>query len=83
MTRAGTPLVAAAAVAIVLFALAATAGAHPVTGRIIPHAFVRAQAPPTTADCQSALGISCYSPTQLQTAYDLKPLYAQGLTGKG
>jgi subtilase family serine protease len=83
MTRAGTPLVAAAAVAIVLFALAATAGAHPVTGRIIPHAFVRAQAPPTTADCQSAFGISCYSPTQLQTAYDLKPLYAKGLNGKG
>jgi subtilase family serine protease len=83
MTRAGTPLVAAAAVAIVLFALAATAGAHPVTGRIIPHAFVRGQAPPTTADCQSAFGISCYSPTQLQTAYDLKPLYAKGLNGKG
>ena len=83
MKRAGTPLVAAAAVAIVLFALAATAGAHPVTGRIIPHAFVRAQAPPTTAQCQTALGISCYGPTQLQTAYDLKPLYAKGLTGKG
>jgi subtilase family serine protease len=83
MKRAGTPLVAAAAVAIVLFALAATAGAHPVSGRIIPHAFVRAQAPPTTADCQTAIGISCYGPTQLQTAYDLKPLYAKGLTGRG
>jgi subtilase family serine protease len=83
MKRAGTPLVAAVAVAIALFALAATAGAHPVSGRIIPHAFVRAQAPPTTADCQTALGISCYGPTQLQTAYDLKPLYAKGLTGKG
>ena len=83
MKRAGTPLVAAAAVAIVLFGLAATAGAHPVTGRIIPHAFVRGQAPPTTADCQANIGISCYGPTQLQTAYDLKPLYAKGLTGKG
>jgi subtilase family serine protease len=83
MKRAGTSLVAAAAVATALFALAATAGAHPVTGRIIPHAFVRGQAPPTTADCQAGIGISCYSPNQLQTAYDLKPLYAKGLTGKG
>ena len=83
MKRAGAPLVAAAAVAIVLFGLAATAGAHPVTGRIIPHAFVRGQAPPTTADCQANIGISCYGPTQLQTAYDLTPLYAKGLTGKG
>ena len=83
MKRAGTPLVAAAAVAIALFALAATAGAHPVSGRIAPHTFVRGQVPPTTADCQSAFGISCYGPGQLQTAYDLKPLYAKGLTGKG
>ena len=29
------------------------------------------------------IGISCYGPTQLQTAYDLKPLYAKGLNGKG
>jgi subtilase family serine protease len=83
MKRAGKPLVAAAAVAIVLFGLAATAGAHPVTGRIIPHVFVGGQTPPTTAACQASIGISCYGPTQLQTAYDLKPLYAKGLTGKG
>jgi subtilase family serine protease len=83
MKRAGMPLVAAAAVAIALFALAATAGAHPVTGRVSPNVFAGGQAPPTTADCQAALGISCYAPAQLQTAYDLKPLYARGLTGKG
>ena len=83
MKRAGTPLVAAAAVAIVLFGLAATAGAHPVTGRIIPHVFVGGQAPPTTAACQANIGIACYGPTQLQTAYDLKPLYANGLDGRG
>ena len=46
-------------------------------------AFVRGQAPPTMADCQANIGISCYGPTQLQTAYDLKALYAKGLTGKG
>jgi subtilase family serine protease len=83
MKRAGTSLVAALMLATALFALAGTAGAHPVSGRIAPHAFVRGQAPPTTADCQTAFGISCYAPGQLQTAYDLKPLYAQGLTGKG
>jgi subtilase family serine protease len=83
MKRAGTSLIAAAAVATALFALAATASAYPVTGRIAPHAFVAAQAPPSTQDCRTQLGISCYSPNQLQTAYDLKPLYANGLTGKG
>ena len=83
MKRAGTWLVAAAALATALFVLAATAGAHPVSGRIAPHTFVGGQAPPTTADCQASIGISCYSPNQLQTAYDLKPLYANGLTGKG
>jgi subtilase family serine protease len=40
-------------------------------------------APPTTADCLAQQGISCYDPSQLQTAYNLKPLYAKGLTGKG
>ena len=83
MKRAGTPLVAAAAVAIALFALAATAGAHPVAGRVTPHVFSGGTAPPTTADCLATLEISCYAPSQLQTAYDLKPLYAKGLTGKG
>ncbi len=41
------------------------------------------QAPPTTADCLGAFGIACYGPTQFQTAYDMPPLYAAGLTGKG
>ena len=83
MKRAGTPLVAAAAVAIVLFGLAATAGAHPVTGRIIPHVFVGGQAPPTTAACQANIGIACYAPFQLQKAYDLNSLYSGGWDGTG
>jgi hypothetical protein len=41
MKRAGTSLVAALVLATALFALAGTAGAHPVSGRIAPHAFVR------------------------------------------
>lgn len=41
------------------------------------------QSPPTTADCVAQAGIPCYAPFQLQQAYDLKPLYARGLTGRG
>jgi subtilase family serine protease len=39
--------------------------------------------PPTTAECQEMFGINCYSPPQFQQAYDLKPLYNEGLTGAG
>ena len=41
------------------------------------------QSPPSTADCVVSAGIPCYAPFQLQQAYDLKPLYARGLTGRG
>src|SRR5207245_2509882 len=40
-------------------------------------------APPTTADCRQQIGIACYQPGQIQTAYDLGPLYSQGLDGTG
>jgi subtilase family serine protease len=44
----------------------------------------RAQvAPPTTADCERAYNVACYEPGQIQQAYDLAPLYARGVTGKG
>ncbi|HEY4461314.1 MAG TPA: S53 family peptidase [Streptosporangiaceae bacterium] len=31
----------------------------------------------------ASLGIACYSPLQVQRAYDLPPLFAKGLTGRG
>ena len=37
---------------------------------------------PTTA-CQADLGMSCYTPLQYRAAYDLNPLYARGITGRG
>jgi subtilase family serine protease len=40
-------------------------------------------AAPTSAWCIRAFGINCYSPRQLQQAYDLPPLYARGLDGQG
>jgi len=39
--------------------------------------------PPTIAQCQSALGVECYGPSQIRQAYDMQPLYNAGLTGAG
>jgi len=58
-------------------------------GRVAPRPSARLlarrhwQAPPTTAQCQASTGVSCYAPSQLQRAYNLKPLYKRGLTGRG
>jgi subtilase family serine protease len=40
-------------------------------------------APSTTAQCQRALRIACYSPVQVQRAYQLPALYSRGVTGRG
>lgn len=40
-------------------------------------------APPTTASCEAAYHIACYQPAQLRAAYDLAPLTAQGVDGRG
>ena len=37
----------------------------------------------STTDCQTDFGISCYTPLQYWTAYDLNPLYGEGVTGAG
>ncbi len=64
------------------------ASAHPVAARPIPasagHILAGSLAfPPTTAYCEQNLGIACYSPNQIRTAYNLAPLYKVGDTGKG
>src|SRR2546428_4775589 len=38
--------------------------------------------PPTEADCE-AVGRTCFTPQAIQSAYDIGPLYAKGLNGKG
>jgi subtilase family serine protease len=48
-----------------------------------PLASTHALKPPTTSQCLANIGIACYSPIQYQQAYDMNPLYGQGLTGKG
>jgi subtilase family serine protease len=48
--------------------------------RVASHHF---KAAPTTAECVAEIGLPCYSPQQLETAYDMGPLYAKGLNGRG
>lgn len=40
-------------------------------------------APPTTAYCEQQYEIACYEPAQIQTAYDLAPLFGRGIDGAG
>ena len=47
---------------------------------MVPHRFSQ---PPTTADCEGAFDIACYSPNQFEQAYNMNPLYRAGLTGAG
>jgi subtilase family serine protease len=67
------PAAAAAAVQVVPFAI----------GHVIPLAPGQAAQPPTTAQCEAEFGIACYQPFQLQRAYDLAPLFGQGIEGQG
>jgi subtilase family serine protease len=39
--------------------------------------------PPTDAQCESVAHITCFKPQAIQSAYNLGPLYANNLTGKG
>ena len=39
--------------------------------------------PPTTSECLANYGIHCYQPAQFVKAYDLAPLFAHGVNGKG
>jgi subtilase family serine protease len=68
----------ATTVALVLCA-SGTAAAQPLH-ILFPHQFPQ---PPTTAQCETGFGIACYGPPQFQQAYNMKPLYRAGLTGRG
>jgi subtilase family serine protease len=60
-------------------ALAKTAVARPLAV-VVSSAFAQV---PTTSQCEAEIGIACYSPNQLETAYDMGPLYQKDLTGTG
>src|ERR1039457_4868993 len=82
-------MILAAATACTLFGAAvavassAAAAVGPVTGLPAAHGFARAAGPPTSAECMRSLGFACSSPRQVERAYDLPPLYARGLDGRG
>jgi subtilase family serine protease len=40
-------------------------------------------APATTAQCEAGLQLACYSPRQLQAAYNLPAVYGRKITGRG
>jgi subtilase family serine protease len=67
------PTVAAAAVQPVPFA----------AGHVFPMAVGKMSTPPTTAVCEAKFGVACYQPFQLQRAYNLAPLFSQGIEGQG
>ncbi|HEY2371739.1 MAG TPA: S53 family peptidase [Gaiellaceae bacterium] len=78
---------AGAAVAAVALSSSSHAAALPIPQPATDTAqFVKAgTTPPTDADCEAVkpAGITCFTPQAIQSAYNLGPLYQQGLTGKG
>jgi subtilase family serine protease len=78
---------AGAAIAAVALSSSSHAAALPIPQPTTDTAqFVKAgTTPPTQAQCAAVLprGITCFGPQAVQSAYNLGPLYDQGLTGKG
>jgi subtilase family serine protease len=77
--KARAALAAVAAGAVVLAISAGGASAKPLF-QLDSHVFAQ---PPTTAQCEAAIGIACYNPGQLQHAYGTDQLYARNITGRG
>jgi len=80
-------VLAAAALAFAALAVTASAGRHAI---VRPAPFFQnvpgAKAltfPPDTNFCLANIGIHCYQPAQFQKAYDLGPLFASGIDGRG
>ncbi|RKE18277.1 S8 family serine peptidase [Streptomyces sp. TLI_171] len=94
-SRRSTVLRAAALLAVGVTALSGASATAQSAGVRLPAAFhlrpasaghidaVGRVAPISTSDCVSQIGIHCYSPLQYRAAYNLNPLYQQGITGKG
>ena len=95
--RVRRPLSIAAGAAAVAVAVAggptaavgsSAAAAAPAVVRISPeavHAMPRAftAGPPSTQTCEQQFKIACYTPLQVQQAYNTPKLYRQGITGAG
>ncbi|MGW3228492.1 S53 family peptidase [Kitasatospora sp. NPDC001095] len=79
---AGTVAVPAAGTAIAAPARDLT-GVHVRPASFGQHSTQGRPAPLSTTQCVSQVGIHCYSPLQYRAAYNLNPLYQEGITGKG
>jgi|HubBroStandDraft_2_1064218.scaffolds.fasta_scaffold00536_4 subtilase family serine protease len=75
-------LAAVTSVALVLGYGVAVTGAYPMTHRAPRFVLHRSKAP-TTAECEAESGIACYQPSQVEKAYNVPALWAQGNEGQG
>ncbi|HEY2127106.1 MAG TPA: S53 family peptidase [Streptosporangiaceae bacterium] len=84
---AGAAAVAVAVAGSSAGAIGGVAAAAPAVVRISPDAVHAMPAfvdgPPTTQACEQQFKIACYSPLQVQQAYNTPKLYGHGITGKG
>ncbi len=58
------------------------AGAYPAS-RHTPRVLLRRASAPTIAECEAEYEIACYTPIQIERAYNLPEAYAQGTEGQG
>ncbi len=79
-----TRIVATLAISLLAIAAIGTAGAgaYPIT-RHMPRLTLRRASAPTIAECEAEYEIACYNPGEIQKAYNLPELYAQGDEGQG
>jgi subtilase family serine protease len=63
--------------------LGTTASSAYRANRGAPRVALNRTTPPTTAECQVEYEIACYDPSQIESAYNMKALYAQGDEGQG
>jgi subtilase family serine protease len=75
-------IIAVAVMILPVLAWAPEAGAYPLT-RSTPKVVLNRETPPTTAECLAATEFACYDPSQIETAYNMHALYAQGDEGQG
>jgi subtilase family serine protease len=61
----------------------AAATANIAIGPMLHSRFMSASQPPTPAQCEAVLTAPCYEPGQIQTAYNVQPLFNIGITGAG
>jgi subtilase family serine protease len=82
--RLSMKVIGAVAIAMLAAAVLGTtvAGAYPAS-RHVPKVLSRRTSAPTIAECEAEFEIACYTPGQIEKAYNLPELYAQGDEGQG